>query len=359
MENKIVIGMSGGVDSSVAAYLLKEKGYDVIGVFMKNWEETDENGVCTATTDYDDVRLTASRIGIPYYTVNFAREYRERVFSYFLEEYKAGRTPNPDVLCNSEIKFKAFLDFALSFGADALATGHYARIESVDGAVRLKKAIDLTKDQSYFLAGLSGEQLKNAIFPLGNMKKTEVRKIAQRLELENANKKDSTGICFIGERNFKKFLMQYLPAKPGDIIDLSGKTLGRHDGLMYYTIGQRRGLNIGGLSGGNGKSFFVVDKDMKNNCLIVTQGEESSLFSNSVILKTLNFIVPNDEKENFTCNAKFRYRESDKKVRVQKIENGWHITCFEPERAVTPGQWAVLYDGDYCLGGGIIEKGLK
>ena len=278
-ENRIVVGMSGGVDSSVAALLLKQQGYDVAGVFMKNWEETDEDGVCTATADYEDVRRVSEQIGIPYYTVNFAKEYRERVFSYFLEEYRAGRTPNPDVLCNCEIKFKAFLDFALRTGASALATGHYARLRREGGAVRLLRAADAGKDQTYFLAGLTQAQLARAMFPVGGLQKKELRTIAAEAGLATALKKDSTGICFIGERNFKRFLMQYLPAQPGEIVTLSGKVIGRHDGLMYYTLGQRRGLGIGGQREGSGESWFVIGKDLARNLLIVQQGEHEELFS--------------------------------------------------------------------------------
>ena len=357
MREKIIVGMSGGVDSSVAALLLKEQGYDVVGVFMKNWEEEDEDtGVCTAVDDYDDVRRTADTIGIPYYTVNFAREYYDRVFTYFLDEYKSGRTPNPDVLCNCEIKFKAFLDFAMGVGSCGIATGHYARLEKCCDGVKLKKAADLSKDQTYFLAGLSAQQLENAIFPIGDLQKTKVREIAAKNGFSNAAKKDSTGVCFIGERNFKKFLMQYLPAQPGDIVDLSGNVVGRHDGLMYYTLGQRKGLGIGGIQGSSGDSWFVVDKDMAHNRLLVRQGEGRELYSVSLDAKRVSFISGEAPCERFRCMAKFRYRQPDTPVTVTMTEDGLHVDFDELQRAVTPGQWAVLYDGDVCLGGGIIEK---
>ncbi len=352
---RVVVGMSGGVDSAVAALLLKEQGYDVVGVFMKNWEEDDENGLCTATEDYEDVRRVCDAIGIDYYTVNFAKEYRERVFSYFLEEYRAGRTPNPDVLCNCEIKFRAFLDLALTTGADALATGHYARLDHADG-VRLLRAADRNKDQTYFLAGLTQEQLIHAMFPIGNMQKSEVRSLAKKANLSNADKKDSTGICFIGERNFKEFLMRFLPAQPGDIVDLNGVVRGRHDGLMYYTLGQRRGLGIGGQKAGSGESWFVIAKDMEKNRLIVQQGEQDELFSLGLWAPNVNWIAGNPPAAEFSCTAKFRYRQPDQCVDVAVEGAGARVRFHEPQRAVTPGQWVVFYDGEVCLGGGPIES---
>ena len=355
-ENRIVVGMSGGVDSSVAALLLKQQGYDVVGVFMKNWEETDEDGVCTATADYEDVRRVSEQIGIPYYTVNFAKEYRERVFSYFLEEYRAGRTPNPDVLCNCEIKFKAFLDFALRTGASALATGHYARLRREGNAVRLLRAADAGKDQTYFLAGLTQAQLARAMFPVGGLQKKELRTIAAEAGLATALKKDSTGICFIGERNFKRFLMQYLPAQPGEIVTLSGKVIGRHDGLMYYTLGQRRGLGIGGQREGSGESWFVIGKDLARNLLIVQQGEHEELFSLGLHAPQMHFVAGEAQARTFECTAKFRYRQPDQAVRVTIDREGCTIDFLQPQRAVTPGQWAVLYDGEVCLGGGPIGE---
>lgn len=351
----VVVGMSGGVDSAVAAYLLKQQGYDVVGVFMQNWEEEDDSGVCTAVTDYEDVRTVSGQIGIPYYTVNFAEEYRQRVFSYFLEEYRAGRTPNPDVLCNCEIKFRAFLDFAMSTGAAALATGHYARLDKSTGSPRLLKGLDRGKDQTYFLAGLTGEQLQKAMFPVGALQKSEVRRIAKEQGFVNALKKDSTGVCFIGERNFKRFLMQYLPAQPGDTVDETGKKVGRHDGLMYYTLGQRRGLGIGGYAGGTGESWFVIGKDLKRNLLIVQQGEHEELFSLSLEAPKVNWIAGEPPERSFACTAKFRYRQPDQAVTVTAKGAGARVVFAEPQRAVTPGQWVVFYDGETCLGGGPIE----
>jgi len=356
---RIVIGMSGGVDSAVAALLLKREGYDVIGVFMKNWEEESGEGVCTAAADFDDVRRVSDRIGIPYYTVNFAKEYRERVFSYFLEEYAAGRTPNPDVLCNCEIKFKAFLDLAMSTGAARMATGHYAQIGRDSGPVRLLRGADPGKDQSYFLAGLTQAQLENAMFPIGHLNKSEVREIARDAGLANAEKRDSTGICFIGERNFKAFMMQFLPARPGDMVDAdSGRSVAKHDGLMYYTIGQRKGLGIGGRNYGTGESWFVVGKDLKNNRLIVQQGERDELYSLGCTAGPVNWIAgepPVKDGERLRCTAKLRYRQPDTPVTVYLEGDGVRVVFDHPERAVTPGQWAVFYRGEECLGGGPIN----
>ena len=353
---RVIVGMSGGVDSSVAALLLKEQGYDVVGVFMKNWEEEDEEGVCTAASDFDDVRRVCDRIGIPYYAVNFTKEYWERVFRVFLEEYAAGRTPNPDVLCNSEIKFKAFLDFALKAGADYLATGHYARVERGE-VTRLMRAVDGSKDQTYFLAGLHQSQIKRAMFPIGGMNKQQLREIARKAGLATADKKDSTGICFIGERKFKQFLMQYLPARPGDMVTPDGKVVGRHDGLMFYTLGQRRGLGIGGAP--EGGRWFVADKDLEHNRLIVTQGETELLYSKALETGPVNWIEGGPPAKSFDCTVKHRYRQPDQKAHVELSDSGARITFAEPQRAVTPGQWAVVYDGDYCLGGGVIEKRIR
>ncbi len=356
LKNKVVVGMSGGVDSSVAALLLKKQGFDVVGVFMKNWEETGDDGVCTAAEDYDDVRRVCDAISIPYYTVNFTQEYREKVFSYFLSEYAAGRTPNPDVLCNCEIKFNAFLRFALSLEASALATGHYAQLHKENGAVTLLRGADAGKDQTYFLAGLTQSQLMSALFPVGGLQKKEVRSLAVEAGLSNALKKDSTGICFIGERDFKSFLMQYLPAQPGDMITLDGSIVGRHDGLMYYTLGQRRGLGIGGQKEGSGESFFVIAKDMAKNRLIVQQGEQDELYSLGLTASKVNFILGSPPANSFSCTAKFRYRQSDRRVKVTMHGDGCTVDFLEPQRAVTPGQWAVFYDGDVCLGGGPIDE---
>ncbi len=356
MENTVILGMSGGVDSSVAALRLKRQGVNVIGVFMKNWEEADENGVCTATLDYEEVRRVAEHIGIPYYTVNFAEEYRQRVFSYFLDEYKKGRTPNPDVMCNCEIKFKAFLDFAMGMGAASLATGHFARLDKTGERVRLFRGVDAGKDQSYFLAGLTWEQLKNAIFPVGDLTKREVRELALKAGLPNALRKDSTGICFIGERDFKRFLMGFLPAMPGDIVALDGRVIGKHDGLMYYTLGQRRGLGIGGMADGNGESWFVIAKDMERNRLIVQQGEQDELYSLGLFASKMNYISGEAPAPEFECTAKFRYRQPDQAVRVRVRGEGCVMDFKEPQRAVTPGQWVVLYQGEECIGGGPIDE---
>lgn len=356
---KIVVGISGGVDSSVAAYLLKKQGHEVIGLFMINWEE--KNGACTAEEDYEDVKRVCNKLGIPYFSVNYAKEYYQRVFKYFLEEYKAGRTPNPDVLCNREIKFGPFLDKALALGADMIATGHYAKKIEKDGKFYLAKADDLNKDQSYFLNQLSQYQLSKVLFPLAEISKPEVREIAKKLELSTASKKDSTGICFIGEHNFKKFLSEFLPAQPGEIVDTQGKVVGKHDGLMYYTLGQRRGLNIGGLKGGNGQRWFVLEKDLQNNRLIVSQGEDELLFSDGLIATDMNWIPQRPNQEEFVCFAKFRYRQPDQKVKVKITgQTTIQVDFDQKQRAITPGQFVVLYDNHgLCLGGGIIDRSYK
>ena len=363
MAKTVVIGMSGGVDSSVAALLLKEQGYNVIGLYMLNWEENDENGCCTAEEDFADVRRVASLLDIPYYTVNFAKEYMDRVFSYFLAEYKAGRTPNPDVLCNREIKFGPFLEEAKKLGADYIATGHYCKIahtQDSDGnpVHFLQKAKDQNKDQTYFLTQLSQKQLEKVLFPLQDMEKPEIRKIALENGLATAKKKDSTGICFIGERNFRKFLNSYLPACPGKILDLSGKQVGEHMGLMYYTLGQRRGLDLGGIKGEEDCGrWFVVKKDLQKNILYVSHGDETPLYSKSCEVSGMNWIPFAPTQKEFECTAKFRYRQPDQKVRVfVKADGGLHIEFEEKQRAVTEGQYAVLYDGENCLGGGVIES---
>ena len=359
---KVVIGVSGGVDSSVAAKLLKDQGHEVIGLFMVNWEEDSE--ACTAEQDYEDVKRVCSSIGIPYFSVNYAKEYYDRVFKYFLEEYKKGRTPNPDVLCNREIKFGPFLEFAKSIGADYIATGHYCKKEKKDGKYYLAKAKDLNKDQSYFLNQLSQEQLKYVLFPLADIEKPKVREIAKELGLVNAEKKDSTGICFIGERNFKKFLKEYLPAKPGKIMTLDGRVVGTHDGLMYYTIGQRRGLGIGGGSDSNGQRWFVLKKDLENNILYVSQGEGEELFSVGMISEKFNWIPEKPNEQEFDCFAKFRYRQPDQKVHVKIVDDHIEVCFYEKQRAVTPGQFVVLYQNDeegnsLCLGGAVIDKVLQ
>ena len=349
----VVLGMSGGVDSAVSAYLLKRQGYNVIALFMHNWEETDD-GCCTAEQDYEDVKRVSDKLGIPYYSVNFAKQYQERVFSYFLDEYARGRTPNPDVLCNREIKFGPFLEYAKALGADYIATGHYCGIKHDNGAHYLLKAKDASKDQTYFLNQLSQSQLQDVLFPLANVEKSEVRQIAEELGLVNAKKKDSTGICFIGERNFRNFLQNYLPNQPGEIVDVDGKHVGEHIGLMYYTLGQRRGLGLGGTVDGQGR-WFVVDKDMKHNRLIVSHGDESVLMSGSLVASGVNWI-PVAPGNKFSCMAKFRYRQSEQGVDVELLADGKVKVYFhEPQRAVTPGQFVVFYDNDKCLGGATID----
>ncbi|HET7657562.1 MAG TPA: tRNA 2-thiouridine(34) synthase MnmA [Bacillales bacterium] len=356
-DTRVVVGMSGGVDSSVAALLLKEQGYEVIGLFMKNWDDTDENGVCTATEDYHDVARVSHQIGIPYYAVNFEKEYWDKVFTYFLEEYKAGRTPNPDVMCNKEIKFKAFLEHALTLGADYVATGHYARVTYRDGHYRMLRGVDDNKDQTYFLNQLREEQLSRVMFPLGELPKPRVREIAREAGLATADKKDSTGICFIGERDFKTFLSQYLPAQPGEMKTFDGEVKGRHEGLMYYTIGQRQGLGIGGPGG----PWFAAGKDLEHNVLYVVEGYHNpKLYCEGLIADDVNWISGKPEEGSFSCTAKFRYRSADEKVTVKPVENGRFEVIFEePQRAITPGQSVVFYKGEECLGGGTIDLIIK
>ena len=356
-KGRAVVGMSGGVDSSVAALLLKEQGYDVVGLYMVNWEEQGENGCCTAEADYDDVRRVCNRLGIPYYTVNFAREYYDRVFEYFLREYERGRTPNPDVLCNREIKFGPFRDYALSLGADYIATGHYCGIRHEGDTHYLLKAADANKDQTYFLNQVTQPQFANVLFPLADLTKPQVRAIAEQNGLSTAEKKDSTGICFIGERNFRNFLKSYLPAKPGEIRTLQGERVGEHIGLMYYTLGQRRGLNLGGRKGDAAEGrWFVVKKDLENNILYVSHGDESVLYTGSCTVSGMNWIPRPPAEDEFCCRAKFRYRQSEQGVRVKRTgEDTLEIFFDAPQRAITPGQYAVLYAEDKCLGGGVID----
>ncbi|MDO4814350.1 MAG: tRNA 2-thiouridine(34) synthase MnmA [Gemella sp.] len=360
-KKKVVVGMSGGVDSSVTAYLLKEQGYDVVGVFMKNWEDKDENGVCTSDIDYADVIKVCEQLDIPYYSINFEKEYWDKVFSYFLDEYKKGRTPNPDIMCNKEIKFRVFLDYAYDLGADYVATGHYARTEERDGERLLLRGVDNNKDQTYFLSQLSQKQLKDILFPVGHLQKSEVREIAEKAGLATAKKKDSTGICFIGEKNFKEFLSQYLPAQKGKMIDLEGKERGTHYGLMYHTIGQRHGLGIGGSKDTGAGAWFACGKDLESNTLYVCQGfHNPALYSDSLLASSLSFTTDKDLGKEFECTAKFRYRQEDTKVKVQVLEDGnVKVIYDEPVRAVTPGQAVVFYDGDVCLGGAIIDEVYK
>lgn len=353
--SRIVVGMSGGVDSSVAAYLLKQQRHDVLGVFMRNWE--DDSDDCPARQDFLDVLAVADVIGLEVDAVNFSAEYKDRVFAYFLSELQAGRTPNPDVLCNAEIKFKAFLDFALAAGAEKMATGHYARLEARDGLTRLLKACDSTKDQSYFLYRLTQQQISRALFPLGDMQKTEVRRIAHEIQLPNAAKKDSTGICFIGERPFRAFLEQHLPKEPGPMQTPDGKTIGEHQGLMYYTLGQRHGLGIGGQKAGDGEPWFVAAKDLASNTLIVVQGHAHPLLlSTKLTAGQLNWISGNAPHPDKRYAAKTRYRQNDAPCRVVSLDGDTLALQFDtPQWAVTPGQSVVLYHGEVCLGGGIIH----
>ncbi|TCS92361.1 tRNA-specific 2-thiouridylase [Hazenella coriacea] len=356
---RVVVGMSGGVDSSVTAWLLKEQGYEVIGLFMKNWDDTDEFGHCTATEDFEDVRRVCAQIGIPYYSVNFEKEYEQKVFQYFLDEYKRGRTPNPDVMCNREIKFGEFLKKAKLLGANYIATGHYAQIIEKDGQKFLARGADPNKDQTYFLYAVKKPQLMQAMFPIGHMNKREVRALAEQIGLSTAKKKDSTGICFIGERNFKEFLSHYLPAQPGEIRTLEGELKGRHDGLMYYTLGQRQGLGIGG-GNGSGDPWFVVKKDLSTNTLYVTQGHDhEALYSKGLLATDANWLTDEIPLQPFECTAKFRYRQKDQPVRViPQSDQTIRVEFKEPQRSVTPGQSVVFYNEDICLGGGIIDQTL-
>ena len=355
---RIVVGMSGGVDSSVTALLLKQQGYDVVGVFMKNWDEQDENGTCTATQDWQDVQDVCAAIDIPCYSVNFEKEYQERVFHYFLEEYRRGRTPNPDVLCNREIKFRAFLDFAMKLGAARMATGHFVQSQVRDGHTVLLRGVDANKDQSYFLYMLKEAQLARALFPVGGMTKAQVRAIAAQAGLPVSQKKDSTGVCFIGERNFRTFLQQYLPMQAGDMRTQNGQVVSRHIGLAYYTLGQRKGLGIGG--GGDGRSWFVIEKDLPHNVLVVAQGEDSPrLYTRYALATQATWIAgqpPAPQGEPFRCTAKYRYRQPDQPVTASVCGDTLLLAADGAQRAVTPGQSVVLYQGDVCLGGATVDQ---
>jgi tRNA-specific 2-thiouridylase len=353
----VVIGMSGGVDSSVAAWILKQQGYKVIGLFMKNWEDDDNSEYCSSRQDWLDVVSVADLIGIDVEAVNFAAEYKDRVFAEFLREYSAGRTPNPDVLCNAEIKFKAFLDHAMSLGAEAIATGHYAKTARVGKEVHLLKAIDETKDQSYFLYRLSQSQLQHVIFPLGGIRKSLVREIAQAIGLPNAAKKDSTGICFIGERPFREFLNRYLPTQAGPIKTENGKTVGEHVGLAFYTLGQRKGIGVGGSKDGNGEPWFVAKKDMVNNTLYVVQGHDHPWLLNPRLHASQMSWTFDHLPRVGAYSAKTRYRQTDAPCQLVDVDSESFSLLFEESQwAVTPGQSAVLYDGERCLGGGIITS---
>ncbi|OZV15406.1 tRNA 2-thiouridine(34) synthase MnmA [Aggregatibacter actinomycetemcomitans] len=359
---KIICGMSGGVDSSVSAFILQQQGYQVEGLFMKNWEEDDDTDYCTAAADLADAQAVCDKLGIKLHKINFAAEYWDNVFEHFLSEYKAGRTPNPDILCNKEIKFKAFLEYAAEdLGANYIATGHYVRRRGADDNAQLLRGLDNNKDQSYFLYTLSKIQVGQSLFPVGNIEKPIVRAIAEELGLVTAKKKDSTGICFIGERKFKDFLARYLPAQPGNIRTVDGKIIGRHDGLMYHTLGQRKGLGIGGVKGAGEDAWYVVEKDLINNELIVAQGHEhSALLSTGLIAQKLHWVDRLPIRAPLRCTVKTRYRQTDVPCTIEPIDDETIKVIFdEPQIAVTPGQSAVFYLDEICLGGGIIEKQLK
>ncbi|MDX2423400.1 MAG: tRNA 2-thiouridine(34) synthase MnmA [Amphritea sp.] len=353
---KVIVGMSGGVDSSVSALLLQQQGYQVEGLFMKNWDEDDGTDYCTAMDDLADAQAVSDKLNIKLHTANFAAEYWDNVFEHFLEEYKAGRTPNPDILCNREIKFKAFLEYAKMLGADKIATGHYVRRGEANGKATLLKGLDNNKDQSYFLHQVGAEELAQTLFPVGELEKPEVRRLAEQHDLITHNKKDSTGICFIGERRFTDFLKQYLPAQPGKIETPEGDVIGEHQGLMYHTIGQRQGLGIGGLKNYPEEPWFVAEKDLERNVLVAVQGQQHELlFSHWLTASDIFWI--NGEKPTLplNCRAKVRYRQSDQACTVFADGEGYRVEFEQPQRAVTPGQSVVIYCDEVCLGGGVIE----
>ena len=350
--------MSGGVDSSVAALKLLEQGYQVEGLFMKNWEQDDDEDYCAAAVDLEDAQKVSDKLGIKLHSVNFSDQYWDRVFQHFLDEYSAGRTPNPDILCNKEIKFKAFLDYALQLGADYIATGHYTRVEQRGDEFFLLKGLDDNKDQSYFLYTLGQHQLKHSLFPVGEIEKTQVRNIAEQAGFINFDKKDSTGICFIGERKFKDFLQRFLPAQPGDIKTVDGKLIGRHHGLMYYTLGQRKGLGIGGVKGSAEEAWYSVAKDLDNNILIVGQGgDHPLLFHNHLTASQLHWVSGQAPDTTKSFHAKVRYRQADQSCEIISLDEHTCTVRFpDPQRAITPGQSVVFYEGETCLGGGVIDN---
>ncbi|MDG2917488.1 tRNA 2-thiouridine(34) synthase MnmA [Bisgaard Taxon 10/6] len=359
---KVIVGMSGGVDSSVSAFILQQQGYRVEGLFMKNWEEDDDSDYCTAAADLADAQAVCDKLGIHLHKINFAAEYWDNVFEHFLNEYKAGRTPNPDILCNKEIKFKAFLEYAAEdLGANYIATGHYVRRAGPDDDARLLRGLDNNKDQSYFLHALTKKQVGQSLFPVGEVEKPVVRAIAEELGLITAKKKDSTGICFIGERKFKDFLARFLPAQPGEIKTTEGEVIGRHQGLMYHTLGQRKGLGIGGIKGKDENAWYVVEKDLKNNVLVVAQGHDNSaLQSSGLIAKQLTWVSEQPLRETLRCTVKTRYRQTDIPCVVVPVDEDTAEVRFDaPQIAVTPGQSAVFYQGEECLGGGVIEMPIK
>jgi tRNA-specific 2-thiouridylase len=360
-KQKIIVGMSGGVDSSVAALLLIEQGYEVEGLFMKNWEEDDDKDYCAAAVDLKDATAICATLNIKLHTINFSSEYWDRVFQHFLDEYRAGRTPNPDILCNKEIKFRAFLEHAQTLGADKIATGHYARSRLHDSSTQLLRGLDSNKDQSYFLHALNQYQLSHAMFPVGEFDKSVIRELAKKNHLTTHDKKDSTGICFIGERRFSTFLEKYLPAQPGDIQSVDGDTIGRHNGLMYYTLGQRKGLGIGGLKDSDEEPWYVVEKDLVNNVLKVAQGHNHPvMFHNTLEASQINWIENTEPEIDSTTEqltAKIRYRQSDQNCTLNKIDQDrYQVRFVTPQRAITPGQSVVFYQGEVCLGGGVIES---
>ena len=356
-RQRIVVGLSGGVDSSVSALLLKQQGFDVIGLFMKNWEDDDDDEYCSTRQDFIDAAAAADVIGIDFEAVNFAAEYKDRVFAEFLREYAAGRTPNPDVLCNAEIKFKAFLDHAIKLGAERIATGHYARVRDVDGRFELLKGLDPGKDQSYFLHRLNQHQLSRSVFPIGHLMKSAVRKLALESGLPNHAKKDSTGICFIGERPFREFLQRYLPREPGDMLTPQGKLMGRHEGLMYYTLGQRQGLGIGGTRDGGGEPWFVAEKRLEKNQLIVVQGHNHPLLlKHDLVAQDAAWVSGHAPEGGGEFAAKTRYRQTDSACQLSAANDSQFALHFDDAQwAVTPGQSAVVYAGEVCLGGGVIR----
>ncbi|MBI4756009.1 MAG: tRNA 2-thiouridine(34) synthase MnmA [Betaproteobacteria bacterium] len=362
MPRTVVVGMSGGVDSSLAAWLLKQQGWNVIGLFMKNWEDDDDEQYCSSRQDLVDAAAAADVIGVDLQVVNFSAQYKERVFAEFLREYQAGRTPNPDVLCNSEIKFRAFLDHALALGAERIATGHYAQVREVGGEFQLLKAEDGTKDQSYFLYRLGQAQLSKTLFPVGGLYKRDVRRMARGIGLANHGKKDSTGICFIGERRFREFLARYLPPQPGEIRSLEGAVVGRHDGLMYHTIGQRKGLGIGGIAGrdeaGEHEAWYVAGKDVAANVLYVVQGHDHpALLAERLVAGDLSWVGGREPHTHWVYTARTRYRQPDAACEVERVDAaGCEIVFAEPQWAVTPGQSVVVYESRVCLGGGVIAS---
>lgn len=359
-NTKVIVGMSGGVDSSVSALLLLQQGYQVEGLFMKNWDEDDNTDYCTAKEDFADAQAVSDKLGIKLHSANFAAEYWDNVFEHFLEEYKAGRTPNPDILCNREIKFKVFLDYAKILGADYIATGHYTRRRDEDGSTYLLKGLDNNKDQSYFLHAVGQAEFAKTLFPVGELEKPEVRRLAEEHDLITHNKKDSTGICFIGERRFKDFLEQYLPAQPGKMQTPDGTVIGDHAGLMYYTIGQRQGLGIGGVKGASEEPWFAAEKDLDNNILIVVQGEHELLYKTHLSASQMHWINDKapitDGGNTLRCQAKTRYRQPDQECTVTVDGDNITVAFDEKQRAITPGQSVVFYDGEVCLGGAVIER---